>query len=75
MRGRRLRAFADALWGVFVAAGLWALRAIVAGESWTTHSSERSSSHGCVVLLAMLVVMVVVSAGCRVGRVDVSVGR
>jgi hypothetical protein len=42
-RGSRLRALADALWGVFVADGLGALWACVSGEGWSTHSSDRPS--------------------------------
>jgi hypothetical protein len=60
MRGRRLLGFEDALFGDCVAAGLLpaSLRVGVgaAGVAWGTHSSDRSSSHGCVVLAMVVVV-------------------
>jgi hypothetical protein len=58
MRGRRLRGFGGTLCDVCVAAGLAEVRAIVGGVPCGIHSSERSSSHGCVVL-AMVVTQAV----------------
>jgi hypothetical protein len=49
MRGRRLRGLGGTLCDVWVGAALPALRARVGGVPWGIHSSERSSSHGCVV--------------------------
>jgi hypothetical protein len=54
MRGRRLRGFGGTLCDVCVAARLPELRASVGGVPCGIHSSERSSSQGCVVL-AMVV--------------------
>lgn len=56
-RGRRLFDF-GALCGFGGSGGLRGLCGVGATErsdSWGTHSSERSSSQGCVVLLAMVV--------------------
>lgn len=53
MRGRRLRAFAGTLCDDCVAAGDSEVRADASGVACGIHSSERSSSHGCV-MLAML---------------------
>ena len=66
MRGRRLRAF-PALWLAWEMAGLSVLRASVSGEGCVTHSSDRSSSHGCVVLAIVVVVRVAggAVAACR----------
>lgn len=61
MRGRRLRAL-PALWLAWEAAGLSELRTTESGEGCITHSSDRSSSHGCV-LLAIVVVVRVVAGG------------
>jgi hypothetical protein len=58
MRGRRLRGFGGTLCDVCVAAGLADVCAIVDGVPCGIHSSERSSSHGCVVL-AMVVMQAV----------------
>jgi hypothetical protein len=49
-RGRRLRGLAGTLCDVCVAPASPVLRASVGGVCWGTHSSDRSSSHGCVVL-------------------------
>lgn len=66
-RGRRLFVFEGTLCGFGGGAGVCGLRATGSGVSCGTHSSERSSSQGCVELAMAVVVVVVVVKGWGAG--------